>query len=977
MKAASPKARSAPDDVKITGLASEGIKWQFTVQARLATRRFEQVMKNCVFSQPADPHMQEASGILAARLVCLDCIRPDALPFLNSSSSLPYRCADRIAIEWEEGLQHRIERRFIHPLTLSVWPHPPALRLLNREEEFDPALWTTAVDGAIPAHESQVVHRTVGDLTDSLRHWLKAHGFYLNERDPIRALASDQLAWWSEHFPGSLFAHCAGGFVLTALDRMAWARRETHQALVLEQPADTTQAPEEYQTDKLLDYLDAAQGSGFDENLLKLALEVLQTKHPSGIDGLTKRLWIEGLLNLNLTLSTNNPCTVVLVGWICHMCEFGTVSSNNPAANTVRQYASAALLALGKGLKNIESDPADWDPHLLGTLYSAICAAKSAGTRAVTSAALMSFQGYLEETFDTEQLTTSFDRSIGAEETSGSAPEPSTGTRVQANVLWPHEIAWCLTACTMATDSRAGQIARVMFAIASECAVRHQDLSRLVMANLSFGADDLGDYCQIEVVRHAGRGRLKTITTQRRLVVRDPSSIQIIRAWHDLRGSETGNLSAYFLGDRNSDKKRYRPAAVQALLNRLVKLASGWPKMRFHDLRHTVISQQVESVLSSIALPDINPLQAVATAAGHAIPLTTLRSYSHLYEHSLRMWTDLGLQKGLQATADQHAQVINTVTNRVQPLHGNSLVQGARRHGCSVTHHWLSMLEKHGATVNMQLASTPFQWADPVPLKSRATIQKPMSIVLLADTIARLQRGESPESVARIADIPQSTFDEFHRRLDVWVADVYRRHFPRKTHALQEMPTLVERLAAMRVDAGDCGTEFWSAFSRALDRVVSREVMRAAVSCWEQHGRGVNIPLAPLAIGRPIMQLLLHAHLERGNIRAMVQSPKGSPSSRQRETSESSARASTEPVRGDPAVIDAVTNLFLQELKSNPCLEASQWRPERPMAYLRINPHAGAARTAPTAERTAGFRGWLVAIKARLILDELGASNHV
>jgi hypothetical protein len=417
MKAASPKARSSPNAVKITGSASEGIKWQFTVQARSATRRFEQVMQACVFSQPADPHVQETSGILAARLVCLDGIRPDALSFLTSCSSLPYRCVDRIAIEWVEGPQRRIERRFIHPLTLSIWPHPPALRLVNHGEGFDPAPSGTAVDGAIPAHESPVVHRTVGDLTDPLRRWLKAHGFYLNERDPIRALASDQLAWWSEHLPGSLFAHCAGGFVLTALDREAWARCETRQAVLPEQSAVTLEAPEEHQTDRLLDHLDAAQGSGFDENLLKLALEVLQTKHPSGIDGLTKRLWIEGLLNLNLNVSTNNPCTVVLVGWICHMCEFGTVSSHNPAANTVRQYASAALLALGKGLESIESDPADWDPDLLGTLYSVICAGKSAGTRAVTSAALMSFQGYLEETFDTEQLTTSFDRPSGAGET--------------------------------------------------------------------------------------------------------------------------------------------------------------------------------------------------------------------------------------------------------------------------------------------------------------------------------------------------------------------------------------------------------------------------------------------------------------------------------------------------------------------------------------------------------------------------------
>lgn len=964
-----PKNRPDSQAIKITGTPSEGVKWEFTVESRAAARRFEQVTQACVFTASTAPGELDTLGMLAARLVCLDGIRPEQFPSLAASASQPYRCGENIAIEWTEGPQNRIERRFIHPLTLSVWPQAPALQPVLHVTGEGSEAPAVALDEARPAHKAPVVHCKVGDLSAPLEHWLRAQELYVSERYPSRALASDQMAWWSEHLPGPLFAHCSGGFVLTAIDRVAWARLERGQALVPDRPSEADDSPEEYQTDKLLEHLDAATGSGFDENMLKLALEVLQVQHPNGIDGLTKRLWVEGLLNLNLSLNGNNPCTVVLVGWICHMCEFGTVSSSNPAASTVRQYASAALLALGQGLKSLESEPADWDPLFLGLLYSSICADKTAGTRAATSAALMSFHGYLEAVFDTEQLTAAFDVKAGAATDIGETREAIAGLRVQANVLWAHEIAWCMDACSKAPDARTGQIARVMLSIASECAVRHQDLTRLVMANIAFGNDVLGEYCQIEVVRRAGRGRLKTITTQRRLIVRNPASIEIIRAWQELRGRETGNTSAYFLGDKNSDKKRYRPGAVQALLNQLVKRASGCPRMRFHDLRHTVISEQVASALSSTALPDINPLQVVATAAGHAIPLTTLRSYSHLYEASLRMWIDLGLKKALQATAEKQAQVFNTLTNRNPPLQGNSLVQAARRHGCSVTDHWLRMLEQHGAAMGMQLASAPFHWADPTPLKSRATLAKPFSVVVLADAIARLQRGEPTESVARIAGIEQPLFDQLHQRLDDWVADVYRRHFPRKSHRVHSMPSLEERLEAMRVDASDCGNEFWSAFARALDRVVSRDVMRAAVTCWEQNGRGVNIPIVPISVGRPILQLLLHAQLARGNIRAMVQSLESSGTTG---ALVCGAPSTHNQVLGDQTVIKTVTDLFIQELKFNPWLEAAQWRSERPMAYLRINPHANAKYTAPTAEQTAGFRGWLVAVKARLLLDELG-----
>lgn len=670
---ASKQAISDDQAVKVNGTSMEGFQWEFTVRTRSAARRFENVIQKCVFSPfPSALQVHELSGLLAARLICLDGVRPNALPLLVGTASVPYRCAEYIALEWREGPHNRIERRFLHALTLHVWPRLPELRLVHdaRASSQKDAINVTQNDAELIAGPP-VIHREIGDLTHALIGWLRANDLYKDERDPLLSLASDQLAWLSQYLPGPLFSHCAGVFVLTAVERAAWARRETRLALCPEPDLEVSEALTEFQTDKLLDCLGDVCGTEYNENLLKSAMEILQKPHTSGIDGLTKRLWVEGLLKLPLSLSSNNPSSVVLIGWIAHMCEFGTVSASNPAASTIRQYASSVLLELGKGLCDFAVEPETWDVIDLASLYGDVHKSKTTGSRAATAAALRSFQSYLEEVFDTEQFVLGFSTSRRDSEDGMAATVTPSGSRVQANVLWPHEIDWCQNECVNAVDPRVGQIANVMLAIARECAVRFQDLSRLTTANLSFGEDVLGAYCQIEIVRRARRGRLKTDASQRRLVVRRSAALRTLREWVDVRSQESGNLSAYFFGNKNADKERYRPAAVQALLNKLVKLASGCARMRFHDLRHTVVSRQVEGVLNSCGTVDINSLYAAASEAGHVLPMTTLRSYSHFYEGALRLWIDFGMQTALHTRSDDQARVLRLLSGKKTPLHGN------------------------------------------------------------------------------------------------------------------------------------------------------------------------------------------------------------------------------------------------------------------------------------------------------------------
>ena len=69
--------------------------------------------------------------------------------------------------------------------------------------------------------------------------------------------------------------------------------------------------------------------------------------------------------------------------------------------------------------------------------------------------------------------------------------------------------------------------------------------------------------------------------------------------------------------------------------------------------------------------------------------------------------------------------------------------------------------------------------------------------------------------------------------------------------------------------------------------------------------------------------------------------------------------------------IGEMFDLFQQELGVKPAIEHAPWRVDRPMAYLRINPHEDAIRTGASSDATPALRAWMLAFKARLILADL------
>jgi hypothetical protein len=971
--------------------------WQFLIHARPSAARFQRLIHVALFptARRADDPSQNL-GLLAARLICLDGVRASDLVHINECQATPYRCGEHIAIEWLQAGEHRLERRFLHPLTACLWPR---LSVVPDRSEHCATSQEGSGERVAPLPSRML---PTGDLRTALEGWLSGIDDYTACRSALDQVESDQLAWWSEHLPGSLIPHCAGKFPLKAIDRSTWGRLETRLALhkieVSTEPSDTNDSDAEPQTDQLLDQLDTAEGTGFDRSELSAALEILKTNHTSLIDGRTKQQWVDRLRQLNLATSAVNPATVALVGWLCHMCEVGTVDTPNPAASTIRRYASSVLLSLGAAFAGRPDAPEDWQAELLLEIYLKVLGDKSAGNLTVAVSALRGFHEYLRDVFDVEPLGVNLTRlaNTKTEVASSDPAEPTqlaeqggtraaTGAtskeadhaepRISANVVWPHEVDWCIQACSQAADRRVGMIARVMLFIGRECAVRYQDLSRLVMVNVAFLEDACGQYCKLDVVRRAGRGRLKTESSQRRLIVRSPPALQAIQDWVDHRQRESGSRTAYLFGDPRSDKARYRPAAVHSLLNRLLKRASGDKRVRFHDLRHTVVSEQVACALTSSAWIDASLLELIACDAGHASPRTTLLSYTHLYEGPLRSRLDIALLDTVFARSDDMAQSISEVAaaavtrgpSTAPQLKGNSLVQQAKRRKIGLNYLWAERLQRYAQDVPIEPASAPYEWRTPAALRIASEADTPIPVHVMLDVIVRMARHEDPAVIARVAGMSPERMRQLSQRLTTWTLGLYQRQFPLVSLRQSRAPEFSECLERMRIAPESALKPLWQSLANALQKDSQRALQEEVVAYWEACSPGTYLSLCAPINPRPLLQLLKRADLTRGNMR-VVSAP-----------DEAEARSSSMDSDHRRSVLQAdlarVQELFQQELGINPLIEQAAWRSDRPNVYLRINPHPKSLQTASSADATSSLRAWLLAIKAHLILHELESSN--
>ena len=885
-------------ELPMVHMAGGQIRWSVTELTQARAQRFVLVQKRVLSALPV------SSALLAARMVALDAVPPQALALIEEQGSKPYKVSDSIAIEWLASEPVRIERRLLSSMTVLAWPMGGSADTLG------------AVTG----------------LAAGLGAWLSMHESYASLEKPVEVLAADQLCWLQAVVPGPLVGHCTGMATLSALPRNAWARLEVGRPLQCDEVQEVSDVGA---SGTLVQATLDAEGDAYSAGTIRMAEDVFRQRSSVRVDGHIKRAWAQSLLALEGRLRRAHPAVGLVVAWASHMCEAGTLDSANPAALTVKKYALRAMEPLGLQLSKLPQDIEHWSAERLGDLYAGLMEQTNSGSRGEMSAALGSFHAFLQEWFGVPPVA----RSRG-DWTPG---KPG----VDVNVVWDHEVSRCIHLSSACEDKRLGRMAAACFWIARENPVRIQDLLRLRICNLHPYHDAQGPVLEIEVVRDANRGRLKTEDSQRRLFMRNCEGIAHVLAWLAFRQSEAGPPDALVFGERGNDRKVYRQAALHSYVNTMIKRVSGDAGLRFHHLRHSRISAEVHAILSSVGYTDVNRLEMLAGDAGHASPYTTLRVYSHRYEQALRLWLDLALRHQQHLSGHQAQAWLDEKPN--------TLIQAARRRGLSLLELMCMRLALRAHSLRVEGVEDGLHWGDVAPPSASVPRLSPASPAVLADALLRLANGQSVQGVATLLNVDTMQVQQLLDRLLPWLQEAARNLHPRKFqkgHAA-DLASLTKIVGA---DMDRMFSDRLQPLREHLADEANSKEMAQAIEGWMRCGRGEHIALGHGLPARGLVRLLRTSGVAPAAVRIVHQSP--GPNS----------EAATE------VDLNAAIHLFQEEFGCQPIVEARSARVDRPKVYLQISSQPRAPLTPSAASCNAVFKAWLVACQAYLLFTS--ATHH-
>lgn len=850
------------------------------------------------------------TGLLAARLVALDAVPIQALTLVEQQASVPYQVNEDVALHWSPTNSARIERRLLSPLSLRAWPSAPL---------------SASAPTAVPAH----------GLKQDLDVFLQESTVYQCVKDRCEQLELDCLCWWHEILPPSLFSHTSGLTLLSALPRSAWARLEN--GLVPAPPGQAEEADTDVgATGELLDAALQSNGEDKGTHVLQMALDCLSEKH-SPIDGVNKRAWAQRMLDLQGRALAAGPCTALLIAWVADLCENGTIQQTNPADTTIELYTRRALIPLHGALAPMLRDAAsiDWSPAKLAAIYEGLIASQSRGNQGTMRSALACFHDFLVRHFDIEPLH----RPLRSDE-SEIVPH--------AQVVWPHEIARAIEWSSLHPDRQLAGAAALIIAIAAEAPARSQELLRVRIRSVRLSADSRGRYAEIEIARDARSGRLKTPSSQRRLTLRDPATLERLQAWLNLRQQQGATGDAYLFGDPNRSADRYRPGATIAFVHRLLKATTGDPHVRLHSLRHTAITHAMAEIWRSSSCTDINPIEVLAAHAGHATPITTLATYAHCPEAGIRLWLDLGMAELIALTHRDVAAATGLKPDAVRAR--------ASRYRLTITELGWQLIRTLKVPTLFERAQDSFTWKSAVPPEVDARYPGEVGFdVVLAILRDRL-----------LHDIPQATLAQRHglsvAMLERWENDL-ARYATQRAHTIHPRKFCAQpsdghdvqtALAMLDIDPPRLQQPKFQQLIQGLSRGQEERLMQEAIRSWERCHHGVHISLEDGHQALDLLRLLSACGVDGHALRLCFQNPA--------DQSDGQRRLMRQ------IAIDAYEAAY----GIRPRTSEMQFSPTRPAAYLQWDSPTAPGREAGAAGGSvAGLNASMLALKAFLIFKQL------
>lgn len=890
-------------------------RWGVTSEVFKRHARFIHFIRETVDCRPD-------TGCVAARLVGLDGIKPSHLKDIISQTAIPYRAMNGVAVEWLALDPIRLERRLLSTITLKVWP----------SQQID-------IAGPCVSPFSPLAM----DVIEDLDKFLAASTAYRREKYPQRELELDAMCWWQEVLPSSLFGHCTEMLVLSALPRSALARLERGLAL-----APTESSPSRTgDAGAAGDLIDAAmisQGHDRSTALIETVLDILK-ESISEVDGINKRHWATEIQKLTNRAINAGPRTALLLSWSAGMCESGTIDETNPADSTVSAYIRRALLPLHRVLCALSDDleSADWQAINLRMLYQQLVASQSTGNQPTMRAALSNFHHFLVDWLDIEPLR-------------GPLPGVTSSAPVRAQIVWEHELNLAMQWATQHEDARMGSAVQVILGIAHEAPARAQELTRLKLCNVSFSEDDKGKFAEIEIARHAASGRLKTPSSQRRLIVRSEMLLKLLSEWIIARKNQGAPESAFLFGDPSNDAERYRPAATLALAAQLLKTVTGDPKISIHTLRHAAISNLIYKAWLNTSETDVNRIEVVAAHAGHASGLTTLQIYSHRYEHALRIWLYEALRERIEISSQAAACLLS--------LKPDVLRKRASRVTQDVNKFAWNLLLQSTNQMSALRASLPFNWCTPIRPESTPSVNKQLTVGVMESILDDYLGGTTISTLARRFDLDEDALKATLAKLIVLCNTQAQQVFPLKAaRRTNPVVTLAGSLAALGIDFDRGHQAKYTVLKNGMELKVEDSQLKRGLESWERCYQGTY-----LAIDKPqdilgVLALLRLCAVDSNVLRLCIQST----GVRRLPTA-----AKVMPItaiemptnRNIALLVENVKQVFESVFPFSPEVTLVSHTRDRPNAYLQWDSKSGGGTSGGA---TCGLSALMICVRAYLI----------
>ena len=422
------------------------------------------------------------------------------------------------------------------------------------------------------------------------------------------------------------------------------------------------------------------------------------------------------------------------------------------------------------------------------------------------------------------------------------------------------------------------------------------------------------------------------------------------------RLDEGASGDTLLFGDPGDDRQKYRPAATEAYVNNLLKCATGQRVIRFHSLRHTVISQMVNVSWRSSSTVDVSPLEQISASAGHASPAATLRSYSHLYEAPLRLWLDHAICKSIDLTTAEWSMVIG-----YKP---NTMSQRVRRSGLSPAHVGWRVLQDSFDLSTLPPASAGFEWDSPVaPTASDSAVGG----IVVASVIWALQQfleGASDAEIARRMHVAPDAIQRWRMQLEhdvrIWRELQFPRKFSKGTNNA-ELSNFASLLAELEIDFSRMWQSKYQAIASYLQKQADDKLLKDAVASWRACSKGVYLSLSEPTKARGLLEFLRAAGVMVSSLSVCHQ---------QRENSTEAALH-----------VSLLRAIFKQVFDIEIKLLSRDRRPDRPDAYLFLSSpvvRITVKNDVPkdnlkngAASEMGGFSAWMTSVHAYLLLKEI------